>query len=183
MLKKVLIGVGIFVVVIVAALFFLNNRNRTLSPAGSAELANGTLKVSVSYSRPSVRERVIFGTKESGALQPYGQYWRLGANEPTIVTFNQDVTFNGNPLKAGSYWMFAIPGGAEFEIGLNGDVPMWGASEPDYSKDVLRTKVPVQTQGSITEQHTITLEAGDNGVDIKAAFEKISFVVPIRPAP
>ena len=113
MKKKILIGVVAVIVILAAAFAYLNNRNRTLSPPGSAELANGDLSVSITYSRPSVRGRLIFGTKEQGALQPYGVYWRLGANEATEITLNKDVTFNGNPLKAGKYKLYATPGGDE----------------------------------------------------------------------
>src|SRR5688572_2538994 len=103
MKKKILIGVLALVVIVVAAMFYLNNRNRTMSPPGSAELSNGDLKVSVAYSRPSARGRVIFGSEAQGALQPHGKYWRLGANEPTTITFSKDVKFNGEPVKAGTY--------------------------------------------------------------------------------
>src|SRR6187431_1951497 len=106
MLKKILIGVGILAVLLVAAFLYLNNRNRTLSPPGKAELTVGDLSVSIPYSRPSVRGRLIFGPKEQGALQPYGVYWRLGANESTEITVNKDINFNGQPIKAGTYRMY-----------------------------------------------------------------------------
>jgi hypothetical protein len=88
MKRKILIGAVILVVVLGAAMAYLNYRSRTLSPSGSGTITNGDLTVSVSYSRPSVRGRVIFGTKEQNALQPYGAYWRLGANESTEITFS-----------------------------------------------------------------------------------------------
>ncbi len=102
MKKKIFIGLGVFALLVVAFLFFANNRNRTLSPPGSAELSVGDLKVSIPYSRPSVRGRMIFGTEEQKALLPHGKYWRLGANETTQITFSKDVLFNGEPVKAGA---------------------------------------------------------------------------------
>jgi hypothetical protein len=180
MRKKILIGVGVFVMVIGVALIYLNYRNRTLSPAGSAELSNAGLKVSLTYSRPSVRNRVVFGTKEEGALQPYGVYWRLGANESTEVTFSSDVLFNGKPLQKGTYKIYAVPGPNTFEVIVNTELGKWGAMEPDYSLDILKTTVPVVTDGSLTEQHTITLSPADGGVDINVAFEKVKFTIPIK---
>src|SRR6185436_18624918 len=106
------------IVILAAAFSYLNNRNRTVSPPGSAQLTNGDLSISISYSRPSVRGRLIFGTKEQEALLPYGKYWRLGANESTEITFNKDVLFNNNPVKAGTYKVYAFPGPDTFEIGL-----------------------------------------------------------------
>jgi hypothetical protein len=180
MRKKILIGLGVFAVLIVAALFYLNNRNRTLSPPGSAELSNAGLKVSLTYSRPSVRNRVIFGAKEEGALQPYGVYWRLGANESTEVTFDKDVLFNGKPLKKGTYKVYAVPGPDSFEVLVNTELGNWGYSEADHSLDVLTTSVPVERDGTITEQHTITLTPAEGGVDINVAFEKVKFTIPVK---
>ena len=63
------------------SLYIEGNKNRTISSSGETHFA--TSKTVVDYSRTSVRERVVFGTKEEGALQSYGVYWRLVANEYT----------------------------------------------------------------------------------------------------
>ncbi|HYC84815.1 MAG TPA: DUF2911 domain-containing protein, partial [Chryseosolibacter sp.] len=101
MKKKIFIALAVLVVFLAAAGFYLNYRNRSLSPPGSVSVKSGDLTVTVTYSRPSVRGRLIFGTEEKDALQPYGKYWRLGANEATEVSFTKDVLFNGSPVKAG----------------------------------------------------------------------------------
>ncbi|MEI9917434.1 MAG: DUF2911 domain-containing protein [Bacteroidota bacterium] len=87
MRKKIIIGVVAFIVLLAAGFGYLNYRNRTLSPPGKVELTVNGLTVSIPYSRPSVRGRLIFGSEEQGALQPYGKYWRLGANESTSSNF------------------------------------------------------------------------------------------------
>ena len=179
MLKKILIGVGVLAIVVVAGLYYLNNRNRTLSPPGKAEITNGDLTVSIPYSRPSVRGRLIFGTKEQGALQPNGVYWRLGANESTEITINRDVLFNGLPLKQGTYKIYAIPGTEEFEIKLNSELGKWGYLEPDHDFDLLSTKVPVQRLDTPVEQYTIRMVPNENGVDIIFEFSNVRFVVPL----
>lgn len=179
MLKKILIGAGILAIVVVAGLYYLNNRNRTLSPPGKAEITSGDLTISIPYSRPSVRGRLIFGTKEEGALQPNGVYWRLGANESTEITINRDVLFNGTPLKQGTYKIYAIPGPDEFEIRLNTELGTWGYLEPDHEKDLLTTKVPVQRLDAPVEQYTIRLEPTEGGADIIFEFSNIRFVVPL----
>lgn len=179
MKKKILIGVAIVVLLLIAAFFYLNYRNRTLSPPGSTELTSGDLKVSITYSRPSVRGRKIFGTKEEGALQPYGVYWRLGANECTEITINRDVNFNGQPIKAGTYAMYAVPGAESFDISLNSELGRWGAFEPDYARDVLHTKVPVQKTAAPVEQYTISLQGTEAGVDVIFEWSETRFVVPL----
>ncbi len=158
MLKKVLIAVAVLAVIVMAGLYYANNRNRTLSPPGQASVTKDDLTVSVSYSRPSVRGRVIFGTEEEGALQPYGKYWRLGANESTEITFNRDVQMNANPVKAGTYRMYAVPGPEKFDITLNTELGKWGAFEPDHALDILTFSAPVTRLDSPVEQVTMKLE-------------------------
>jgi hypothetical protein len=178
--KKILIGILAIVVLLAAAFFYFSYRNRTLSPPGSETLTSGGVTVSVSYSRPSVRGRVIFGSEEQNALQPYGKYWRLGANEATEVTFNRDVLFNGAPVKAGTYKMYAIPGPESFEIALNSELGEWGAREPDYDKDILHTKVPVEKTGTPVEQYTISLAPAGEGVNMIFEWSDIRFMVPLK---
>lgn len=181
MLKKILIVVAVLVAILAGAMIYLNHRNRTLSPPGSAELTAGDLTVRVDYSRPSVRNRLIFGSKEEGALQPYGVYWRLGANEATKISFDKDVLFNGEPVAAGTYSMYAIPGPGQFDIGINSESEKWGHAEPDHTRDVLHTKVPVTRITPPVEQFTIGLDDSGNGVRMTFEWEDVSFVVPVEP--
>jgi len=179
MLKKALIAIAALVAVAAVVMFYMNYRSRKLSPVDKAEISSGDLTVSIPYSRPSVRGRVIFGTEEEGALQPHGVYWRMGANESTEITLNRDVLFNGIPVKKGTYKIYAIPGAEEFEIRLNSELGTWGYSEPDAAMDVLTTKVPVQRTESHVEQYTITLEPRNEGIDMVFEFSNVRFVVPL----
>jgi hypothetical protein len=178
MMKKILIGVAVVAVLVAVGLYWLNNRNRTLSPPGKAEITSRDLTVTIPYSRPSVRGRVVFGTKEEGAIQPYGEYWRLGANESTEITLSRDVMFNGLALKAGTYKIYAIPGPEKFEIRLNSELGTWGYMEPDYSKDFLTTTTTVERIASV-EQHTIRLEPTDAGTNLIVEFSTVRLVLPI----
>lgn len=178
MKKKVLLVIAVIVLLLAAAAFYLNYRNRNLSPPGNVSLSNGDLSVSVTYSRPSVRGRTIFGQGDD-ALQPYGQYWRLGANESTEITFSKDVLFNGVNVAKGTYRMYAIPGESSFDIGLNTAIGKWGYSEPNYELDVLKTKVPVQKTSSITEQHTIRLAQTDSGIDVIIEWADVRLTIPV----
>jgi Protein of unknown function (DUF2911) len=180
MKKKIFIGLAIFAALIVGFLFYANYRNRTLSPPGSTELSAGDLNIKVEYSRPSVRGREIFGADAEKVLLPYGKYWRLGANETTRITFSKDVTFNGQPIKAGAYRIYAIPGQDAFEIRLNSEIGWWGYSEPDYSKDILSTKVNVQKTESSVEQFTFRMtEADGGGINVMVEFADTRLVIPV----
>jgi hypothetical protein len=179
MKKKILIGIGIFVLIIVVGFMYLNYRNRSLSPPGEAQYDKNGLKIEVSYSRPSVRDRLIFGPEEDGALQPYGVYWRLGANEATEITFNRDVLFNGQELASGTYWMYAMPGADEFQIILNSETGKWGAFEPDHSLDLLKTMVPAEKGGHV-EQFTISIVEEGAGAAVVCAWSDVKVRIPVE---
>lgn len=180
MKKKIIIGVSAFLLLLLIGFVYLNYRNRSLSPSGKAELTVNGLTVSIPYARPSVRGRLVFGTEEQGALQPYGKYWRLGANESTEITVNKDIDFNGETVKAGTYRMYAIPGPDSFEIALNSELGKWGAMEPDYELDVVHTKVPVEHVSTPVEQYTISTVENNGGIDIIFEFSDVRFVVPVK---
>ena len=76
-----------------------------ISPRAEVQQMIGITKVKVNYSRPSVRERVIWG-----GLVPYDEVWRTGANAPTTIKFPHDVSVSGNHLQAGKYNLTTIPG-------------------------------------------------------------------------
>ena len=180
MKKKILIGMGVLIVAVLLAMMYLDNRNRTLSPSGLASYDGSDLKMEIPYSRPSKKGRMIFGTVAEEALQPYGVYWRLGANEATEVTFSRDVLFNGNEVAAGTYRMYAVPGASEFEISLSTDLGKWGAFEPDYSLDILKTKIPATTGNESVEQYTIRFEEESPIVYIVCEWSYTKIRIPVE---
>ena len=111
--------------------------------------------ITVTYGRPYKKERKIFG-----ALEPYGKVWRTGADQATQITFAKDVTFGGQPVKAGTYTLFTIPNPDEWTIILNSQLGQWGHFSYDKhkDKDVLQVKVPSIKLDSVVEQHTIRFD-------------------------
>lgn len=180
--KKMWIGLAVLAVVVMAIFFYLNFRARAVSPPGKEELTSAGMTVTVNYNRPSVRGRLIFGPEEQDALQPFGEYWRLGANEATEISFNRDILFNGSPVKAGTYRMYAIPGPDSFEIVLNTQIGESGSSQPGEENDVLRTTVPTQETSAPVEQFTISLAPEGQGIDMVLEWSDTRFVVPLRVA-
>jgi hypothetical protein len=179
MIKKIGIGVGILAVFLLAAFLYLNYRGRTLSPPGNVAIENNDLKVSLTYSRPSVRGRLIFGDKNLDALQPNNEYWRLGANEATEITFSKNVNINGAALKAGSYRLYAIPKANGFDIVLNTELGKFGAFEPNHGADVLTTFVPFTKPTNPIEQFTIELKNQNTGVDVVFSWSDRVWILPV----
>ncbi len=123
---------------------------------------------------------MIFGEESDEALQPYGKYWRLGANASTDITFNKDVTFGGKPVKAGTYRMYAVPGAEAFKVVLNDDAgTFFGAAEPDYDLDVASVEAPVTKPDAEVETFVITFNTTETGVDIIFTWDQTRFTVPI----
>ncbi|HAQ71469.1 MAG TPA: hypothetical protein DCR48_10900 [Flavobacteriales bacterium] len=181
MKKKILIAISLIFVILGAGMFYLNNRNRTLSPSAEQRITtNDGLTVSIDYSRPSVRERLIFGTEEEGALQPFGVYWRLGANEATVANFSEDIIINGTTVSAGYYGIHAFPGKDSFDIALNKTWDRWGFSEPDYSQDIVNLTVPVEHLSQPIEQFTIRLGESNTGIQIICEWSDVRFVIPVE---
>ena len=173
--KKVFIGIGIFVILLVAAMAYLNNRNRTLSPRGKIKFKNDDIAVVVHYSRPSVRGRLIFGTAEDGALQPYGAYWRLGANEGTEITFDRDVSIDENNLSAGTYRLYGYPQADYFDLVVSKAIDEWGYSKPDPKSDLFKVRLPVDRNSDPIEQFTIEVLDGDSVLFINFDFSDYRF--------
>lgn len=104
-----------------------------------AEVAQtiGVTDIRVVYHRPGVNERTIWG-----GLVPYGQVWRTGANENTLVSFSTDVTVEGQPLPAGTYGLHTVPGQpaaeGDWTIVFSNDVHAWGSFNYDPERDALR---------------------------------------------
>lgn len=101
--------------------------SRRPSPMGMARITVDDTYMRVVYNRPYKRGRDnIFGTEESDALVPYGKIWRTGANEATEVTFTGDVTFGGEPLAAGTYSLFTVPGEKSWTVHVNSALGLSG---------------------------------------------------------
>lgn len=180
--KRMWIALAVLAVVVIGVFVYLNLRSRGLSPSDEESLTSGGMTVTVKYSRPSVRGRLIFGPEDKDALQPFGEYWRLGANEATEISFNRNILFNGSPVKAGTYRMYAIPGENSFEMALNTELGESGASAPDEDKDVLRTKVQTQRTSAPVETFTISLAPQNEGIQMVFEWSDTRFVVPLRVA-
>jgi hypothetical protein len=128
--------------------------------------------ISVTYGRPLKKGREIFG-----ALVPYGQVWRAGADEATEITFAKDGSIGGKPVKAGTYSLFAIPTEKSWTIILNSQLKQWGAYEYDKhkAKNVLEVTAPVKALDASSESFTIKVDGGQ----LILEWDKTQAAVPV----
>ena len=129
-----------------------------LSPSSKVEQTIGLTDVSLEYSRPSIRGRVIYGN-----LVPYGKTWRTGANSNTKISFSTDVTIQGKTLKKGTYAIYTIPNKNSWDILFYSDTSNWGLPKKwDDNKVALKVAVKPEIMPFTIE----TLEMGfDNLAD------------------
>ena len=99
----------------------------------------GTTDMTITYSRPGVKGRQIWG-----ALVPYDKVWRTGANEATTISFSDDVSINGQSLPKGTYSLHTIPGRDSWTLIFNKVADKWGSFNYDQSKDQLRVTATPQ---------------------------------------
>ncbi len=107
------------------------------SPLGKLEQKVGLGTINIEYSRPSKKDRIVFGD-----LVPYGKAWRTGANSPTKVTFSDDVEIEGVKVSKGTYALFTIPGENQWEVIFYSDATVTSLPESfDLTKEAAHVKV------------------------------------------
>jgi Tfp pilus assembly protein PilF len=99
----------------------------------------GITDITISYSRPLVKGRPIWGK-----LVPYNEVWRTGANENTTIRFTDDVSIEGKPLAKGVYALFTIPGENQWTVIFSKVHTAWGSFTYNQADDVLRVTVKPQ---------------------------------------
>lgn len=125
------------------------------SPFSKMEQVVGLTDVTVEYSRPNMRGRTIFGD-----LIPYGEVWRLGANQNTKIMFSTDVTVDGKTLKAGTYALYAIPNEKSWEVIFYTDSNNWGTPEK-WDESKVAAKVTAETYPLPMKIETFTMSFDD----------------------
>ena len=105
------------------------------SPAATVSQTIGITNVTISYHRPAVNKREVWGK-----LVTYNEVWRAGANMNTTITFSTPVTIGGKQLPAGTYGLHTIPTASDWTIILSANSNNWGSFSYDEKQDVLRFK-------------------------------------------
>src|ERR687889_2129505 len=184
-----------------AASAFAQVRVPRPSQKASVTQTVGVTDITITYSRPGVKGRTIWGDPPAGAasgtatlddgrarpadavIVPYGHVWRAGANEATTFAVTDDVLINGQPLKAGTYSLHAIPGRDEWTIIFNSDAGQWGSFSYDEKKDVLRVKAKPQTVADNQEWLIYTFDpVTENSAQVNLRWERlrVPFTVEVK---
>lgn len=155
----------------VATIFTANQAEAQikLPPASSAQTITqglGISKATLTYSRPNMNGRKIFG-----GLVPFGEVWRTGANTVTALTTETDLQIAGHELPAGTYGILSIPGENEWTIILSSNSKQWGAYSYKQEEDIFRFTVKPERLSNAVE----TFSMGFSDVGPESAVFNISW--------
>lgn len=157
--------------------FSMNAQVQTpaLSPVSKFEQKVGLTDITIQYSRPGKRDRLVFGD-----VVPFGEIWRLGANENTKITSSDAIIFGKDTVKAGTYAIYAKPEKDNWTLFLYSETTNWGVPDPwDTKKVVYETKLPVIQLNDVVETLTISIEKiENNGASLVIMWDKSKIALP-----
>ena len=148
--------------------------DKRASPHADVTATLAGKKLTVSYGRPYVKGRAIFG-----GLVPWGEVWRTGADEATTFTTEADVVIGGLKVPKGKYALFTIPTEKQWTLVLNKTAEQWGAFKYDATQDLGRVPMTVASVAKPVEQFTIEMVPAGKKVTLKLSWDKTAASVAI----
>lgn len=145
------------------------------SPAATVTQTIGLTTASVTYSRPGVKERTIWG-----GLEKWDVMWRAGANAATLVEFGDDVTVGGETVPAGKYAFYLTPSQGDWTVTFNKGVENWGIDGYKAEDDVASFKVKAGSGPHVESLRYSFENLTNNSGDLVMAWEKVRISVPIE---
>ncbi len=134
----------------------------------------GLATVELSYARPNVKGRKIFGD-----IVPYDAVWRTGANSATVLNFGDDVIIGGTAVPAGKYGLLSIPGKKQWTLIISKQTDVTNPTAYDQSKDVVRIPVDVKKNSKV---ETFTIQFANvaaSTMDLQILWDKSMVTLPI----
>ena len=128
----------------------------------------------VIYSRPHRQGRTIFG-----GLLPFGERWRLGANEASEIEFFKNVAIQDKKVNAGRYIIYCIPYADKWTVILNNDLFTWGL-KIDSTKDYMKFDIPIKKTSVDFEYFTMVFQPISSGAELVMAWDDTEGRLPIN---
>lgn len=148
-----------------------------LSPYQESSIKIGTTDISLSYSRPSMRDRQIFG-----GLVPYNQWWRTGANRNTKIKFSEDVIIGNTRVSKGEYAIFSKPTPDQWEIIFYKKTDNWDVPE-DIEQESIAASIVVPSEKRSSPLEVLSIVVGDftnYTFDLNIGWEETTVKIPIQ---
>jgi hypothetical protein len=175
-MRKIL---GIVTIIALAVFVYVSHaqqdKSKRPSPPATATLdLGGGKSITVDYSSPRAKSR-----KLGVDIAPFGQVWRVGANEATTFVTTADVTVGGSSVPAGNYTLFAIPNQDKWTLIISKTTGEWGTNYSGPSNDVARVEMKVSTLPSYAENFTISFDKSASGGTLNLDWENTRASVAI----
>lgn len=146
-----------------------------LSPGTKISQDFSLSSIDISYSRPSMRGRKIFGD-----VVGYGRVWRTGANAATKIKIGEELIIGGHKVKPGEYALYTIPNRDKWEVILNTGTGNWGANGYSSENDVARFTVRPITMENMVQTFTIGVsDITFTTCKIEMEWERTKIVIPV----
>ena len=145
-----------------------------VSPASTLSQEIGISKIDLAFARPAVKGRKIWGD-----LVPFGQVWRAGANNATVITFSHAAKVSGKDVPAGAYGFFVIPGEKSWTLILNKKAKQWGAYDYKKEEDLLRWEVTPQAGPFLEYLDYRVMPSDTSSATIELGWEKLRVSFPV----
>ena len=153
------LAIGVSFVLMVAGLAVAQqqpeDKSKRPSPPATAEVTLKGKKITIDYSRPSLK-----GRKVGQELAPYGKVWRTGANEATALNTEVDLNIGGVKVPAGKYTLYTLPSEGTWKLIINKQTGQWG-TKYDESQDLARIDMKKSARPESVEQFTISFDKKD----------------------
>ena len=169
--------VGVIAVALVAALVVVAQQDKSKRPSPPEQATwdlGGGKSVTIDYSSPRAKGRKIYGE-----LVPFGQVWRTGANEATLLTTPVDLKIGGTSVPAGKYTLFTVPNKDKWTLVISKKTGEWGTDYPGQPNDLARVDMKTSTLPSPVENFTISFEKAGMGANLNIDWETTRASVPV----
>ena len=182
MKKKILYALlGIIIIFALYATYVISN---PVSPLKIVSFNEDEKNITITYSAPFKKDRLIFGPESESALVPFNKYWRTGANRHTMINTLSDLKFGNNVLSAGEYSMYTVPGEQSWDITFNSTNEYFGIMQPDPEMDLFTMSVPSNSLSDLTEQFVIEFKSSSSdGLSSSAIilrWDQTEVVIPFK---
>ena len=154
------------------------------SPLETVTFQENGNDISITYSRPYKKDRLIFGEESDGALVPFNKYWRTGANNHTTIELKNSIIIDNNTLNSGLYSIYTFPGKDSWDVVFNETNSFWGIMQPDPEKDLFTISIPPNSLDQSIEQFTIDFipspPDGPPSTGIRLRWDLTEVVIPFN---
>jgi len=180
-LKRLIYILAAIALILLAYTFFVEDIfSKRLSPKDTVKFELNDTKLEVFYNRPYKKGREVFG-----ALVPFNEVWRTGANEATTFTTNKDLMIENVLLNKGTYTLWTVPKDSTWTVIFNTKQYPWGVDEqmrpmrePQF--DFLEIEEPVQKLDKSVEQFTIAFDNTTDDLKMTLVWDKTKIEVPME---